>query len=520
MSFPNPRGPNDTLQTFNFPSAGLYPLNLVYYECGGGAGVEFFAAQGSYAAWDATNFRLVGDTANGGLAVTAPVVSGGGSTLSYRPIINTDVQGPMAGVNASAFLRLPFSVSNPAVDALTLRMKYDDGFVAYLNGQEIARRNAPASPQWNSTATAEHPNAQALVFEEVNVSEFRNALLAGNNVLAIHGLNRTAANPDFLIAPELVEYRVVNTSNMFFSTPTPAGLNSGGFIAFVADTKFSVDRGICTVPFSLVITTATASATIICTTNGSIPSLINGFVFGGPLTINRTTVIRAAAFKDGFQPSGVDTQTYLFLNDVIRQSPNGETPPGWPSTWGANVVDYGMDPDVVNNPAYSGAISNGLRVIPSYSIVTELGNLFDSVTGIYANPSQDGIDWERPASIELLYADGREGFQVNGGIRLRGGFSRSTSNPKHAFRLLFRSEYGAAKLIYPAFANQGGAESFDGFDLRTFQNYSWSFQGDYRFIALRDQFSRDTQIAQGQQAERGDFYHLYVNGQYWGLYGH
>ena len=68
------------------------------------------------------------------------------------------------------------------------------------------------------------------------------------------------------------------------------------------------------------------------------------------------------------------------------------------------------------------------------------------------------------------------------------------------------------------FAKQDGVESFDGFDLRTFQNYSWSFLGDYRFIAMRDQFTRDTQLAMGQPAERGDYYHLYINGQYWGLY--
>jgi hypothetical protein len=516
MSFPNPRGPGDTLQTFNFPAAGDYSLDLVYYECGGGAEVELFAAQGSYGSW-ASNFRLVGDTANGGLAVTSPVVSGGGSSLSYRPWINTDVQGQMAGVNASAYLRVPFYAGDPSVESLTLRMKYDDGFVAYLNGQEIARRNAPASPQWNSAAPAAHPNSLALAFEEINVSDHLNALQAGNNVLAIQGLNRVAADADFLIVPELVEYKVINTSNMFFATPTPVGLNSGGFVAFVADTKFSVERGFCSTPFSLVITTATATATIIYTTDGSIPSLNNGSIYGGPLAINGTTVIRAAAFKDGFQPSGVDTQTYLFLNDVIRQSPNGETPPGWPGSWGANVVDYGMDPDVVNNPVYSGEISNSLAAIPSYSIVTELSNLFDPATGIYANAGQDGIDWERPASIELIYPDGTEGFHINAGIRIRGGYSRSPNNPKHAFRLFFRPEYGASKLSYPVFGSQG-AESFDGFDLRTFQNYSWSFEGDYRFIGLRDQFSRDTQLAQGQPAERGGYYHLYINGQYWGLF--
>src|SRR5207245_865263 len=73
MSFPNPRGPADTLQTFNFPAAGDYPLDLIFYECGGGSEVELFAAPGSYSSWNSTNFRLVGDTANGGLAFQAPV---------------------------------------------------------------------------------------------------------------------------------------------------------------------------------------------------------------------------------------------------------------------------------------------------------------------------------------------------------------------------------------------------------------------------------------------------------------
>src|SRR5438874_8069408 len=140
-----------------------------------------------------------------------------------------------------------------------------------------------------------------------------------------------------------------------------------------------------------------------------------------------------------------------------------------------------MDPNVVGNPTYRGEVVSDLKAIPSYSLVTDLGNLFDPTTGIYANASQDGRAWERPASIELIYPDGTEGFHINGGIRIRGGYSRSTGNPKHAFRLFFRQEYGQAKLQYPAFARQGGSAVFDSFDLRTFENYSWSFEGDYRF---------------------------------------
>jgi len=62
-------GPHDHLATFNFASAGMYPLRLVFFERGGGEEVELFAAQGAFTSYN-TNFRLVGDRANGGLVVT------------------------------------------------------------------------------------------------------------------------------------------------------------------------------------------------------------------------------------------------------------------------------------------------------------------------------------------------------------------------------------------------------------------------------------------------------------------
>jgi hypothetical protein len=518
MAYPDPRGPGDTLQTFSFTAAGQYSLELVFYECGGGSEVELFAAKGAFAGWDPSNFRLVGDVANGGLAVTAAVVSGSGGTGSYRQFIATDLEASLKDHNTSAYLRLPFNLASPSgLQSLTLRM--------------IRRRLCRVSQRYgdrpskcasrsllNSTASAEHPNHQALVFEEINVSDRLSALVAGTNVLAIQGLNRTQSDTDFLIVPELIEYRATNTVTRFFSTPTPGALNNSGFAAFVADTKFSVDRGFFETPFTVEISTLTEQATIRYTTDGSRPTLNNGSTYAVPLTISKTTVVRAAAFRDGYFPSDVDTQTYLFLNDVIRQSPNGAPPPGWPSSWGANVVDYGMDPDVVNNQAYSSNIVGDLKSIPTISIVTELSNLFDPTTGIYANPWNDGPSWERPASVELIRTNGTTGFQINAGLRIRGGYSRDPNNPKHAFRLFFRQEYGDSKLTYPMFAGQNGTDSFDGFDLRCAQNYSWSFAGDTRHIALRDQFSRDAQLAMGHNAERGDFYHLYLNGQYWGLY--
>lgn len=332
-----------------------------------------------------------------------------------------------------------------------------------------------------------------------------------------------SATPTTEFAPQFpsqkadISYGTRAGQRLFFNPPSPGLPNAGGFADFVGDTKFSVNRGFFDAPFDVTISTATAGATIRYTTNGTPPTATTGIVYTGPLNIRATTVLRAAAFKDGAQPSGVDTQTYLFLNDVIRQSPTGAAPPGWPTSWGGNIVNYGMDPDIVDSVTYRDQVIPALKSLPSFCVVTDLKNLFDPSTGIYANPGQDGRDWERPCSLELMFPDGTKGFQVNAGIRMRGGFSRSTDNPKHALRFFFRDDYGAAKLKYPLFGD-AGTDEFDAFDLRTFQNYSWSFQGDSRGVFIRDQFSRDTQLAMGRQGERGNYYHLYINGQYWGLY--
>ncbi|MDB4541640.1 lamin tail domain-containing protein [Akkermansiaceae bacterium] len=73
--------------------------------------------------------------------------------------------------NPSVYLRIPFELSSP-LSSLTLNMRYEDGFVAYLNGVRVASANAPdeASLTHTSTATAVHPNAEALVAESFPLS--------------------------------------------------------------------------------------------------------------------------------------------------------------------------------------------------------------------------------------------------------------------------------------------------------------------------------------------------------------
>ncbi|MEN6574809.1 MAG: lamin tail domain-containing protein [Phycisphaerales bacterium] len=341
----------------------------------------------------------------------------------------------------------------------------------------------------------------------------------------------------------------------YFVDATPAEANQGGYEGLVGGIEFSQGRGFHREPFSLVLATDTPDATIYYTLDGELPGqtppssttsgrprsgqvetpALSGTLYTAPITIDKTTCLRAVAIRQGWKPSALYTQTYIFVSDVIKQSSTGGQPSAnWPAPYaggggfpwgggGAQVIDYGMDPDVVNDPRYKDLMKDALLSIPSLSLVTPLANLFNSTTGIYVNALQDGIAWERPVSMELIYPDGTPGFQIDAGLRIRGGYGRGGDNAKHAFRLFFRAEYGVSKLKYPLFGDEG-VDEFDKVDLRTESNYSWAFKGSSgddngsKNTLLRDVFSRDLQGATGQPYTRSRYYHLYLDGQYWGVY--
>lgn len=121
---------------------------------------------------------------------------------SYHQYFDLDVEVEMFGVNGTAYLRIPFDTGgvNPSdLNRLTINMQYDDGFAAYLNGSLVATRNAPESLSWNSVATSGHSDSAAISLTSVDISEHLDALNAGPNILAIHGLNVSTNSSDFLI---------------------------------------------------------------------------------------------------------------------------------------------------------------------------------------------------------------------------------------------------------------------------------------------------------------------------------
>lgn len=526
-------GVGDHFGTVTFAAAGNYLFESLFFQNTGGDEFEFFAAPGTKTVFDST-FALVGDTEAGGLqAMSAPGSAAGGGA-----IIGTNVQSVMQNVRSSLYSRIPFNVAaGTSFDLLSLGMRYNDGFVAWLNGTELVRRNAPVSVDWQSAATSARDNLASLTTENINLTANRSLLHEGTNVLAIQGLNISAADNSFLVLPELRGGTFLGTTQAYFFTKaTPGSLNSTPTsLGFLEDTKFSVKRGVYSAPISLHITCATPGSTIRYTLDGSEPGETNGTAVPAPdanspadatLSISTTTVIRAAAFKTGYTPSNVDTNSYLFFGDVIQQSNN---PINWPAPGNAingQQSDYAMDPNIVNNasPTIGGPdkVIASLNSLPSVCLSLPVSSLMDATTGIYVNAYQDGFAWERPASLEMINDPNTEerGFQVRCGLRIRGGYSRSEQNPKHGFRIFFRSDYGAGKLNYPIFAGDDfAATEFDKFDLNCAQNYSWSFEGSNANLFLRDQWVNDAQLAMGAPSQHNRYIHLFINGLYWGVYG-
>lgn len=142
------------------------------------------------------------------------------STISANSIMRSGtVNGTAYGGNQSAFIRWAFTVSagdaalaNTAGNSVKLQLRYDDGFVAWLNGAELtsARANAPNAlatvPKYpySAAATATHDDTASLSYVEYDITSFASSIHAGTNLLAIQGLNSGLGSSDFIIQPKLI----------------------------------------------------------------------------------------------------------------------------------------------------------------------------------------------------------------------------------------------------------------------------------------------------------------------------
>ncbi len=318
-------------------------------------------------------------------------------------------------------------------------------------------------------------------------------------------------------------------SSVYFATATPGAPNAADGYLRVAPVQASVKRGFYSSAFTVSLSTGTSGAAIYYTLDSSPPLQANGTPAAGatpytvPVNITTTTVLRSAAIRTGYDPTVIDSQSYIFPVSVATQV----KPASYPAFWGgSNTADYAVDPAVSQSVADQTRFQAGLRALPTLSVSTTTASLFGG-SGIYTLSTDDTL--EAPVSAEYFKpaasGDGvnaETGFQIDCGLKVQGGSSRNfSSSAKHSFSLRFRASYGAGKLDYDLFGAPA-VDSFNSVQLRAMYNNSWTHSAaDQRGRAemIRDQWMRDSLVAMGQaDGGNGRYVNLYLNGLFWGVY--
>ena len=141
----------------------------------------------------------------------------------------------------SIYLRKTFTINNLAsISSLILDMDYDDAFVAYINGNEVARANINgAPPAYNSGTITDH---EAIIYsggspERFMITDFNTTLNEGENILTIQAHNISANSSDFTIIPFL---------SAIFSSQNTTGIEPPAILGLTTNnlhTNFKISSG-------------------------------------------------------------------------------------------------------------------------------------------------------------------------------------------------------------------------------------------------------------------------------------
>ncbi len=240
--------------------------------------------------------------------------------------------------------------------------------------------------------------------------------------------------------------------------PTPGASNTGTKIEGWADSISLSHRG-GFYPAQLAVTLSAGASTIFYTLDGSLPDSTKT-KYSAPITITKTSVLKAISYKKNYLTTRPITHTFL-----INESTS----------------------------------------LPVISLSASPYDLFDANFGIYPNYTKD---WERLAHVEFFEDDKSPGFSEDCGINIYG--SQSATFPQKSLAVKFKQNYGVSKIEY---------NLFPGFRVKTFDSFVLRNSGnDFQYTHIRDAMMqmlvKDLDIDYQEYRPATTF----INGQYWGIY--
>ena len=442
----------------------------------------------------------------------------------------------------SVFIRKDFTILDiNNIVSLILDIDYDDGFVAYINGFEVARANINGSPPaYNATTNTDH-EAQIYVGgypERFVIDNFQNILIEGTNTLSIQGHNVSDTSSDFTIIPFLTGIFSDDTTQGIFppdvlqyasentSLHTDFKLSSSGETIYLKDNSGNlvdslsfenllsdVSIGVSTNSTDLVYfqTTTPNDENDNSESVGIVSSVVQFSDDGGP--VNNTINLSLSGNEDGEYirytlDSSEPDYTSIFYDSPIQINST--------TVVRAKIFKNNYIPGYSDTRSYFYNINHD---IPFVSIVSDPYNLFDNDYGIYelGDDADGGFpyfganfweDWERPAHFSLFSPEGELEIEFNTGIKIFGAYSRG--NAQKSFAFFARGQYGLSEFNYPFFSELNYSK-FQSFILRNSGN-------DWLKSQIKD--AANTSLMYGTDLEYQSHQSVasYLNGQYWGLY--
>lgn len=440
----------------------------------------------------------------------------------------------------SLFIRKSFNVDNPeSIIKLLFHIDFDDGYIAYLNGEEFSRRNmgSPNSQvKYNSPATGLH---EAEIYsggfpEPIWIDLKKFPLIIGDNVLAIEVHNYNEGSSDLSCIPFLtVGYnsKKSNYRSLDLRMEIPPSflhtnfkIKSEGETIILSDQKGEV---LDTISTGNIPTDKSKGRTNESSEWSLFEKPTPGFTndqksyqgfLSAPFFSNESGFYNETKFinlthedkdviiyytLDGSVPNQNSKIFKLPLiidgNTVIRAIALKE---GWLKS---NVISKNY-------------IFDDVYDIPTILLSVEPSHFFNPDTGIYVkgpNASSNfphfganfWEDWERPIHFEIIETNGQK-FSSDAGTKIYGAWSRGHSQKSLSF--FSRKKYGPSSFNYKIFPNIN-IESYESFILRNSGN-------DWDASMLRDGYT--SILLNGINVDYQKFRPtiVYLNGEYWGIH--
>ncbi len=455
--------------------------------------------------------------------------------------------GTGISVTTSVFMRKSFNIPDTSqILKAVFMMDYDDGFVAYLNGVEIARANLgiPGTrPRWNDLAPSSH---EAMMYQGGEPDSFfidpvflKTIIRNGTNVLSVQTHNNTASSSDMSSIPYL--FFGMHNSVITFSTPPswfqgpPADYFNAAFkLARTGETVYLRNSG------GTIIDQKTYTSMDTDNSHGRKPDGSSVWCFfatpSPAATNNSATCYSGYASQPVFSVSAGSYSSARTLSlststpgGVIRYTTNGNVPTSSSAIYSsaitisttttvrARVFASGYLPSLTVTNTY---FINEDVELPVFTLTTDSLNLWDYNTGIYVmGPNAESASpyfganfwqpWQKPATIEYFDAGMNRVMRFDAEIEIFGNYSRS--KPQKSFEIKLSDRYGTSEIDYPIIPDKSFITKYDNIILR---NSGTDWNVTHFRDALMERIMKTTHS--GYLAAEPAV--MFLNGEFWGVY--